>query len=93
MRAINYSEVRNNLASVLDHVIDDVEPTIITRRGDHDGSRAVVVMSLDAYNSMQETAYLLHGSNRDRLMASIAQLRKGKGKARKLVDVEVGGEG
>jgi prevent-host-death family protein len=49
MRAINYSEVRNNLASVLDQVIDDIGPTIITRRGDNDGSRAVVVLPLDSY--------------------------------------------
>lgn len=36
MRAMNYSEVRNNLASVLDDVVDDVEVTIVTRRGDSD---------------------------------------------------------
>jgi antitoxin YefM len=63
MRAINYSEVRNNLASVLDKVIDDVEPTIITRRGDNDGERAVVVLSLKSYNSMVETEYVLRGGN------------------------------
>jgi prevent-host-death family protein len=44
VRAINYSEVRDNLATVLDQVIDDIEPIIITRRGDNDGSRAVIVM-------------------------------------------------
>ena len=88
MRAINYSEVRNNLASVLDKVIDDVEPTIITRRGDNNGERAVVVLSLTSYNSMVETEYVLRGGNRKRLMESIAELKADKAKQHDLVEID-----
>ncbi len=88
MRAMNYSEVRNNLASVLDKVIDDVEPTIITRRGDNGGDRAVVIISLSSYNSMVETEHVLRGGNRKRLMESIAQLKAGKGKQHDLIEVD-----
>jgi antitoxin YefM len=84
MRAINYSEARNRLASVLDDVINDIEPTIITRRGDGSGDRAVVMVPLASYNSMQETAYLLRGKNREHLMTSIAELESGKAKPRRL---------
>jgi antitoxin YefM len=88
MRAINYSEVRNNLASVLDQVIADIEPTIITRRGDNDGRRAVVVMSLDSYNSLVETEFVQRGGNRKRLMESIEQLHGGKARVRDLIDAD-----
>lgn len=84
MRAINYSEVRNNLASVLDSVVDNVEPTVITRRGDNTGERAVVVLSLASYNSMVETDYLLRGANHRRLLESIDQLKADKAKQHKL---------
>lgn len=87
MRAINYSEVRNNLATVLDEVVDNVEPTIITRRGDNNGDRAVVVLSLSTYNSMVETEYLLRGGNHKRLMESIAQLKAGKTSPHDLIEV------
>lgn len=89
MRAMNYSEVRNNLASVLDEVVDNVEPTVITRRGDNRGERAVVVLALSSYNSMVETEYLLRGGNHNRLMESIAQLNDAAGaRAHDLVDVQ-----
>lgn len=88
MRAINYSEVRNNLASVLDEVVDNIEPTIITRRGDNSGDRAVVVLALSTYNSMVETEYVLRGGNHKRLMESIAQLKAGRAVQRDLVEVE-----
>jgi len=77
MRALSYSEVRNNLANVLDKVIDDSEPTIVTRRGDNEGARAVIILSLETYNSMTETAHLLRGKNRERLMHSISQMQRG----------------
>ena len=52
---INFTEARNNLKSVLDKVVDDANVTIIARRDAPDA----VVMSLDTYNSIMETAYLL----------------------------------
>jgi antitoxin YefM len=86
MRTLHDSEVRNNLASVLDEVIDDAEPTIITRCGDNDGSRAVVIISLDSYNAQQETMHATRGGNHKWLMESIAQLRGGKAKISGLIE-------
>lgn len=74
MRTINFSEARNTLKDVFDHVIEDEDVTIITRRDAED----VVVMSLAVYNSWQETMYLLSSpANAQRLNESIAQARAG----------------
>lgn len=78
MRALDFAEAEANLATVLDRVIDDAELAIITRRGDADGSRSVVILSLDSYNSTVETMHLMGGGNGKRLMESIAQLRAGQ---------------
>jgi antitoxin YefM len=55
MQVISYSEARNSLKSVLDSVNDNADVTIINRR---DAGNAVV-MSLDHYNSIIETLYLV----------------------------------
>lgn len=47
--------VRAHLAETMDRVCDDHEPIIITRSG----QRAVVMISLDDFKAMEETAYLL----------------------------------
>jgi antitoxin YefM len=74
MRTINFSEARNTLKDVFDHVIEDDDVTIITRRDADD----VVVMSLAVYNSWQETMHLLSSpANAQRLNESIAQARAG----------------
>jgi antitoxin YefM len=83
MRVRNFTEVRNNLKGVIDQVVEDAEVTVISRR---DAPHAVV-MSLDTYNSIMETAHLLRSAaNARHLARSIAQYRKGKVKARKLRD-------
>ena len=72
--AISYSEARKNLASLMDTVCDDSDVVVITRRK----ARPVVLMSLDEYNSIQETAYLLRSpANAERLLESIADLQRG----------------
>ncbi|HEY4089906.1 MAG TPA: type II toxin-antitoxin system prevent-host-death family antitoxin [Luteibacter sp.] len=88
MRAINYSEVRNNLATVLDAVVDDAEVAIVTRRGDPDGSRAVYLVPARIWESMEETAYLLSGANREHLLESLRQGRAGEATERQLIDVD-----
>lgn len=55
MRTTNYSELRNNLKSYLDGVIHDCEPLIVHRAG----NESVVVISLEEYNSMKETEYIM----------------------------------
>ena len=70
MRAITYTEARNNLASELDRVNNDHDVTIITRQK----AEAGVLMSLKEYESLMETAHLLHPKNAMRLMKAIADI-------------------
>ena len=67
MRTANYTELRKNLSAYLDAVIDDYETVVITR----DGNDAVVMISLEEYNAIKETAYLLQSP------AMIKAIRKG----------------
>jgi len=75
MNILTFSEARAGFKQALDAVCRDHEPTVITRqRGEH-----VVMISLDDYNSMQETLHLLGTpANSDRLRQSIAEFRAGK---------------
>lgn len=82
MQVISYSEARNSLKSVLDSVNDNADVTIINRR---DAGNAVV-MSLDYYNSIIETLYLMQSpANAAYLMESIAQFKAGKATVKQLV--------
>ena len=81
MDAITYSTARANLASTMDRVCDNHEALIITRNGE----QSVVMLSLEDYKALEETAYLLRSpANARRLLAAIEQLNAGKGIARKL---------
>jgi len=74
MNAITYSAARENLAATMEHVCDNHEAVIITRQK----ARPVVMMSLEDYNSIEETAYLLRSpKNAARLRASIANDQAG----------------
>lgn len=78
MDVITYASARANLASVMDRVCEDHEPLIITRNGE----QSVVMLSLEDYKALEETAYLLRTpENARRLFASVAQLDGGKGTA------------
>lgn len=82
MDAMTYSTARANLASVMDRVCEDHEPLIITRNGE----QSVVMLSLDDYKALEETAYLLRTpANALRLLASIAQLNAGQAVERELI--------
>ena len=84
MNAITYTAARENLASTMDRVCRDRAPVIITRNRD----QAVVMLSLEEFEALEETAHLLRSpANAKRLLASIAALEAGKGKVRK-VDLE-----
>ncbi len=83
MNAITYTSVRNNLAKILEKVCDDHDPVIVTRQNQN----SVVIMSLEDYESLTETAYLLRSpKNAQRLIRSIADLESGKGNQRELVE-------
>jgi antitoxin YefM len=82
MDAISYSTARANLASTMDRVCNDHEALIITRNG----AQPVVMLSLEDYQSMEETAFLLRNpANAKRLMSALAQLDSGKGVERELI--------
>lgn len=85
MRVLNFSEARNNLKQVIDSVVEDADYAVITRRDAPDA----VLMSLDTFNSMAETVYLLKSpANAAHLARSIEQFRKGKTRSRTLVDTD-----
>ncbi len=81
MDAISYTAARENLASTMDRVCADHAPVIITRNRD----QAVVMLSLDDYEALEETAYLLRSpSNARRLLEAIHTLETGKGVEREI---------
>ena len=81
MNAITYSTARANLATTMDQVCDDHEALIITRNGE----QSVVMLSLEDYKALEETAYLLRTpTNAKRLLAAATQLSAKKGVERKL---------
>jgi len=82
MDTITYSAARARLASTMDKVCEDHEPLIITRSG----QQSVVMLSLQDFKSLEETAYLLRSpENAKRLLSAVTTLAKGKGKERQLV--------
>lgn len=81
MDAIPYSTARANLAGTMEQVCEDHAPIIITRKG----ASSVVMISLDDYQALEETAYLLRSpKNARRLLESITELESGGGTVRKL---------
>ncbi|MBU0544631.1 MAG: YoeB-YefM toxin-antitoxin system antitoxin YefM [Proteobacteria bacterium] len=83
MEAITYTSARQNLAKTMEKVCRDHAPVIITRNSEN----SVVIMSLEDYEALEETAYLLRSpKNTSRLMESITQLENGKGTEKELVD-------
>jgi len=83
MDAITYTTVRANLASTMDRVCNDHEALIITRNRE----QSVVMLSLEDYKALEETAYLLRTpANAARLLTATAQLNANQGTERKLAE-------
>lgn len=82
MEIVNYTDFRSNLKHWFDKVINDVSDIIIKRKSGKD----LVLISLDEYNSLKETTYLLTGKNRDILLNSIKELEAGKGIQKDLIE-------
>ncbi|MGX1483915.1 antitoxin YefM [Streptomyces griseus] len=83
VRTMTYTESRARYAETLDAVLDDREEVIVTRAG-HD---PVVIVALDEYESLKETAYLLRSpENARRLLASMDRLESGGGTVRELAE-------
>jgi antitoxin YefM len=83
MDIINYTDLRSNLKHWLDKVLDDVGELVIKRKG----KKNLVLIPLDEYNSLKETAYLLKGKNRDILLKSIEELENNEGLEKDLIDL------
>ena len=84
MRTTSYSELRKNLASALDKVVEDREPVIITRDR---GKPAAVLMSLEEFTSWEETLHLMRSpANAARLKEAVDELDMGGGTERKLAE-------
>ncbi len=85
MSHISYTDLRNNLASVMDEVCDSRAPMIVTRQK----GRSVVIISADEFEGIMETLHLLKSpKNAERLLRGIAQLDAGKGAERELLNEE-----
>ncbi len=83
MQVVTFTEARNNLKSILDRVVTDADYTVITRRDAED----TVVMSLESFNSLLETVYLLRSpANAAHLARSIEQYQNGLVVERELLD-------
>ncbi len=83
METITYSHTRQHLAEIMNKVADDRAPVLITRQA----GTPVVMMSLQDYNALEETAYLMRSpKNAKRLVESIEQLAANKGTVQELID-------
>lgn len=81
MQVLTFTQARADLKQTMDDVCRDHEPVVITRqRGE-----PVVMISLEDYNGMQETLYLLSSTaNAQRLRESIDEVRAGKAQVKEL---------
>lgn len=83
MDVLTFSDTRANLKSVMDRVVDDRTPVIVTRQK----AEAVVMVSLSDWHAMEETLHLLSSpANAERLRAAIAELEAGGGTEREPTD-------
>lgn len=83
MNAIPYSTVRRELVETMERVCNDHAPVIVTRKN----ARSVVMMSLEDYNAIEETNYLLKNpKNAEHLRQSLKQYEQGQYQVRKLME-------
>jgi len=83
MTTLSYTNARNNLASVMKQATDDREPITITRNG----HEPVVVLSMEEYESMEETLHLISSpANAERVRQGLANFEAGKLSDHKLAE-------
>jgi antitoxin YefM len=81
MSYVTFTDLRNNLASHLDKVVNDRAELVVTRQN----RESVVVVPMGEWEGMQETLHLLSTpANAEHLRKSIEQLDAGKGIVREL---------
>ena len=83
MDVLTYSDTRAKLKEVMDRVVEDHQPVVITRQK----AEAVVMVSLADWNAMEETVYLLsNSSNAERLREAVHELDAGHGAEHALIE-------
>lgn len=76
MSTITYSTARDHLAEVWDKTVSTREPVIVSRRG----AESIVMMPLEEWEGLQETAHMLRSpANARRLLAALSRLDSGEG--------------
>ena len=85
MKTMSYTESRAHYAEVLGAVANDREEVVITRAG----HEPVVIVSLDDYESLRETAYLMRSpANARRLLDAVERLEANRGQTHDLIETE-----
>jgi antitoxin YefM len=80
MKIASYTDLRNNMKTYLDRVISDCEPLIVNRSK----NKGVVIISLDEYNAMKETEYILSSPEMQRrIKEADEEIKAGKGHKQK----------
>ncbi len=83
MDVLTYSDTRAHLKEVMDRVVEDRTPVVVTRKR----GEAVVMVSLADWSAMEETLHLVSSpANAQRLAAAISQLEAGGGSERELAE-------
>ncbi len=75
MEIISYTKARNNFSDIMNQVCDNHTPITVYRQK----SKPVVLMSLEDYNSIEETMYLMSSPNNlKNLLESIEEIKQNK---------------
>lgn len=83
MNVLTYSDTRAHLKEVMDRVVEDRAPVVVTRKR----GEAVVILSLADWSAMEETLHLMSSpANAQRLAAAVGQLEAGGGSERELIE-------
>lgn len=74
MKVVTEQEARSQLSELADSTWDNHDVVVIAR----EGGRSTVMLSLEDYESLNETAYLLRSpANAERLIQSVEDVRLG----------------
>ncbi|MFK5998445.1 MAG: type II toxin-antitoxin system prevent-host-death family antitoxin [Rhodobacterales bacterium] len=85
MKHTSTTHLRQNLSKMMDQVNDDHEPLIITRAT----GRPAVMISLEDYTAMDETAYLMASpANKKALLDAIARVDQGEAVHKTMEELE-----
>lgn len=83
MDVLTFTDTRKRLKDVMDRVVEDHVPALVTRQK----AEPVVMVSLADWNAMEETLHLMASRvNAERLLESVAEMDAGKGAEHELIE-------